>query len=710
MIAGDDVTTDYRENGTAQVARFTAMDPERRPVYWSLLATDAANTPADITPGTDSAEVGHFSISASGVLSFNFPPDYEAPPDTNSAAPNTYRVVVVAADEPEGATNRELGYKKVTVNVTNVEETETVTLSLRPAQIGTSVVATYNDLDNEKPSGTNLTWKWYLGGSEISNAGITDDAALTSTYSPIGSGSHRVEASYTKTDGSKKAASATISVRATPTIPQVLPRFSTGSDRRSVDENSPPGTGVGSAVTATDPGDTLTYTLSGTDDDSDYRINAATGQITVGPRAALDREEPNASDTVTVTATDPAGGEMDQAVTITINDVNEVPVITAGDTKASVAENTPIATQVGATYAGYPEASGTPCAAEACTWSLKGTDAGDFEIGNEAPDLGQLTFKEIPNYEAPADANGDNVYMVTVVVTDVGIDGKGKLSAERDVVVTVTNVNEGMADTVVTLSSLQPKVGVPLTATLDDPDGGEKDIEWQWSITGAVTTDVPGTPTATPGGEIDGAESDTYTPKVNDITGILTATVMYADAAGSGRTGTAVAANAVVQDLAAKPPVFKPKPTSRSVPENYESGDTYGDPQVTYPNVGAVVEATDPNGDTLTYSLGGTDAGSFDIVQDDGQITVKTATKLNREAKATYRVTVTASDPGGLSDSVDVTIKLTDEDEGPEIMRAPDANVAPEFAFRHDRHDQQNGGGGHSSWGEHRQPGGGHGR
>ena len=243
---------------------------------------------------------------------------------------------------------------------------------------------------------------------------------------------------------------------------------------------------------------------------------------------------------------------------------------------------------------------------------------------------------------------------MTVVVTDVGIDGKGKLSAERDVVVTVTNVNEGMADTVVTLSSLQPKVGVPLTATLDDPDGGEKDIEWQWSITGAVTTDVPGTPTATPGGEIDGAESDTYTPKVNDITGILTATVMYADAAGSGRTGTAVAANAVVQDLAAKPPVFKPKPTSRSVPENYESGDTYGDPQVTYPNVGAVVEATDPNGDTLTYSLGGTDAGSFDIVQDDGQITVKTATKLNREAKATYRVTVTASDPGGLSDSVDV--------------------------------------------------------
>ena len=86
-----------------------------------------------------------------------------------------------------------------------------------------------------------------------------------------------------------------------------------------------------------------------------------------------------------------------------------------------------------------------------------------------------------------------------------------------------------------------------------------------------------------------------------------------------------------------------------------------------YPNVGAVVAATDPNDDTMTYSLGGADAGSFDIMQGNGQITVKTATELDLESKATYMVTVTATDPGNLSDSVDVTIMVTDEDEGPEI-------------------------------------------
>ena len=115
--------------------------------------------------------------------------------------------------------------------------------------------------------------------------------------------------------------------------------------------------------------------------------------------------------------------------------------------------------------------------------------------------------------------------------------------------------------------------------------------------------------------------------------------------------------------------MFDPKPTSRSVPENYATGDMYGTtPEVTYPNVGTVVEATDANDDTLTYSLGGTNAGAFDIDQETGQISVKTATKLDREAKPTYMVTVTATDPGGLSDSVDVTIKVTEVDEAPEII------------------------------------------
>ena len=72
----------------------------------------------------------------------------------------------------------------------------------------------------------------------------------------------------------------------------------------------------------------------------------------------------------------------------------------------------------------------------------------------------------------------DNVYMVTVKVTDNGVDNKNKMSATRDVMITVTNDNE---DGEVTFSSVQPKVGRPFTATLNDPDGMTTGVKWEWN-------------------------------------------------------------------------------------------------------------------------------------------------------------------------------------------------------------------------------------
>ena len=84
-----------------------------------------------------------------------------------------------------------------------------------------------------------------------------------------------------------------------------------------------------------------------------------------------------------------------------------------------------------------------------------------------------LSFKANPDYESPGDSGGDNVYEVTLVVTD----SKGNTD-EQDVTVKVTNIEE---DGVVTLSTLQPRVGFPVTATLADPDNvTEGSVSWQW--------------------------------------------------------------------------------------------------------------------------------------------------------------------------------------------------------------------------------------
>ena len=77
-------------------------------------------------------------------------------------------------------------------------------------------------------------------------------------------------------------------------------------------------------------------------------------------------------------------------------------------------------------------------------------------------------------------------------------------------------------------------------------------------------------------------------------------------------------------------------------------------------NIGTAIAATDADNDTLTYTLGGTNAASFSIVSTSGQL--KTSAVLDYETKRTYTVTVTVSD-GSLTDTITVTINVTDVNE-----------------------------------------------
>ena len=72
------------------------------------------------------------------------------------------------------------------------------------------------------------------------------------------------------------------------------------------------------------------------------------------------------------------------------------------------------------------------------------------------------------------------------------------------------------------------------------------------------------------------------------------------------------------------------------------------------------MSTTDPDtGQTLTYTLGGLDAGSFDIDGETGQLKTKAA--LDFEMQEDYEVTVTATDPGGLSVTTTVDIMVTND-------------------------------------------------
>ena len=66
------------------------------------------------------------------------------------------------------------------------------------------------------------------------------------------------------------------------------------------------------------------------------------------------------------------------------------------------------------------------------TWSLSGDDSGHFSIS----DTGELAFNTAPDYENPADANGDNIYQATIQASD------GTDTGTLGIAVTVTNEHE----------------------------------------------------------------------------------------------------------------------------------------------------------------------------------------------------------------------------------------------------------------------------
>ena len=251
-----------------------------------------------------------------------------------------------------------------------------------------------------------------------------------------------------------------------------------------------------------------------------------------------------------------------------------------------------------------------PDAADA-TWSLSGADAGDLSISS----AGVLTFMASPNYESPADANTDNIYMVMVNAND------GTNDAMKPVSVRVTNEEEMGRVTFwrdgADATTAAIVVGDELGGAVDDPDGNPGDTfpiamytmianvtSWQWAK--STTPDMMDSWM-----DITGATDAAYTVMEGDNGYYLRATAMYTDGEGMGK----MASEKTMMVTMNASPMFDAETGTREVAENTAAGMAIGDP----------VMAMDADDDTLTYALGGTDAASFDIDAATGQLMTKAA-------------------------------------------------------------------------------------
>lgn len=156
----------------------------------------------------------------------------------------------------------------------------------------------------------------------------------------------------------------------------------------------------------------VTWSLSGGDDVALLSIDPSTGTLSFNTAPDFGAPADAGGDNiynVEVQAQEVNGYSSTQSIAITILEAIQDPIITgptgaAGDPSSSISITEP-ETQIG-----------TFTADVSVTWSLSG--GADIALFSIDANSGELTLNATPDFSAPADAGGDNVYDVDVMATD----------------------------------------------------------------------------------------------------------------------------------------------------------------------------------------------------------------------------------------------------------------------------------------------------
>ena len=160
---------------------------------------------------------------------------------------------------------------------------------------------------------------------------------------------------------------------------------------------------------------------------------------------------------------------------------------------------------------------------------------------------------------------------------------------------------------------------------------------------------------------IAGATSSSYTLDAADVGKSIKAQVSFTDDLGNAEGPIGSEATAVVMAAGDNAvPVFDGGNTQmRNLDENI------GESEDSAPReIGAAVSATDADNDTLTYSLGGADAGKFTIDPASGQLRTRAGERYDFERKPVYSLIVAVND-GTVELTANVTVRIVDMAEVP---------------------------------------------
>ena len=595
------------ENSSGEIGDpVTATDPEGQALTYSLSGTDEA---AFTISGT-----GQLSVATSTSL------DHETK--------RSYSFSVIAT-ERDGAVKLTAS-RAVLLTVTDVNEApefETSgTYALSVAENSTGNIGdpvTANDPENR-------LLDYSLSGTDEAAFNISDKGQLSLASSTMLD--YETKRSYsfsviaTEQEGTDRFAiirAVSLTVTAVDEPPVFTP--STTYDLE-VAENS---TGnIGNPVTATDPeGENLIYSLSGTDEAA-FDISDK-GQLSLATGAILDYETKRRYSFSVIATEEGANGlTATRAVSLTVTDGNDAPVFTSSTTyELELEENS--TGEIG------DPVTATDLNGDALIYNLSGTDAAAFTVNG----TGQLSLAT----GTTLDYETKRSYSFSVIATER--DGADRFAASRAVSLTITDINEAPEFETSTTYALNVaenssgNIGDPVTAT--DP---ENDLfAYNLSGTDAAAFDISamGQLSLAAGTTLDHEAKRNYS-----------FSVIATEQEGTDRLTSSRAVSLTVTDVNEAPEFEISTTYELDVAEN-STGE-----------IGEAVTATDPDGESLIYSLSGTNATAFTI-SGTGQLSVATDTTLDYETKRNYTFFVVAEDERGLTVSRAVSLTVTGVDEAP---------------------------------------------
>ncbi|XP_076447241.1 protocadherin Fat 4-like [Babylonia areolata] len=410
----------------------------------------------------------------------------------------------------------------------------------------------------------------------------------------------------------------------------------------SIDEDTAIGTSL-FTVSATDAdvgvGGSITYSLDSVVDSASstavgvFRIDSVSGEVST--LQTLDRDGGITSYTVTVKADDGGASPLTQAVTVTLNDVNDnTPAFTSTSYSTTLAESA-ATTGASLVLVTATDADTSPTFTYTIDSSLQGNPSSKFQFSGTT--AGQLELAA----GIDLDTGDDAVTVLQILVTDGGSPTVRTGTARVTVTITPTNDHTPAfgattpgTSPIPVAESVGTGTSVATVTATDSDTGSDGDITY--SITGGNTNNAF---TIGSNGEV-----RTLTALDYETTTNYNLVVMATDGGSSAKSATISVSISITNDNDNVPVC-----TSYYIAETLAEDASVNDAVTT-------LSCTDADGDTLSYTFSsGNEDSKFSLNSGTGAITLADTVNYD-SATQSYTLHITVSD---LTNSQSVVVKVT---------------------------------------------------